>query len=118
MHTKSIGWIAVPGLLGAVLLRPSTGDGTLLHGAVSASAVLVMMLAGLAGRYWLAAAFVLVAVLFNPLVPVTLASQRFLWMYASTLALFGIFLSLVKMPMRARLSMPSITDRTPGSVSL
>lgn len=118
MHTKVMRWFAVVALAGAVLLRPAAGDGTLLQFAVSASALLVMTLAGLAGRYVLAAAFVLIAVLFNPLVPVVLASQRFLWMYASSLAMFGIFLMVLKIPMRPRLSIPSITGRTPGSESL
>ncbi len=115
MRTKVMRWVAVVALPGAVL---STGDEILLQFAVSASAVLVMVLAGLAGRYVVAAAFTLIAVLFNPVVPVALVSQWFLWMYLSSLAMFGIFLTMLKIRMRPRLSMPSITDRTPGSESL
>lgn len=118
MHTKVMRWVAAVALSGALLLRPSTGDEALLQFVISASAVLVMVLAGLAGRYVEAAAFTLIAVLFNPVVPVALVSQWFLWMYLSSLAMFGIFLTALKIRMRPRLSMPSITDRTPGSESL
>ncbi len=118
MHTKVMRWVAAVALSGAVLLRPSTGDEALLQFVVSASAVLVMVQAGLAGRYVVAAAFTLVAVLFNPVVPVALVSQSFLWMYLSSLAMAGIFLTALKIRMRPRLSMASITVRTPGSESL
>lgn len=118
MHTNVMKWVTAVALPGAVLLRPSMGDQILLPFVVSASAIMVMVLAGLAGRYVVAAAFTLIAVLFNPVVPVALLSQWFLWMYMSALAIFGICLTLLKLQMRPRLSMPSITDRTPGSVSL
>lgn len=59
-----------------------------------------------------------VMVLFNPLLPVTLVSWRFLWAYLASATTLGILLAMLRFQLRPRLSMPSITDRTPGSQSL
>jgi len=118
MDTNVIKWIAAVALPGAVVLRSATGNETLLQFLVSASAVVVMVLAGLAGRYVIAGAFTMIAVLFNPVAPVALVSQQFLWMSMSSLAMVGIGLTALKIYMKPRLSMPSITDRTPGSEAL
>jgi hypothetical protein len=118
VKTRLFGWAAVAVLVALVLLRPvNVGDSGLAF-LLSAIAAVLTIVTGLAGRYVLAAALTLVAVLFNPIVPVTLVSQRFFWMYLVSLAFFSICLTALNIYLRPRLSMPSITGRTPGSQSL
>jgi len=66
-------------------------------------------------RFW-AAGFFGVAVLFNPVLPVTLSQDGFLWLDAVCLTLF--LSSLAFLRSSPRLSVASITDRWPGSESL
>ena len=66
-------------------------------------------------RLW-AAGFFGVAVLFNPVVPVTLSQNIFLWLDAVCLTMF--LFSLVFLRSRPRLSVASVTDPGPGNESL
>ena len=77
-----------------------------------------MVLGGMARVYGIAAVFTAIVVLFNPIFPVELVSWQFLWVYSISLATASLFLGLLKFQLRPRLSIPSITDRTPGSQSL
>jgi hypothetical protein len=91
--------------------------GLAMRFVVSVSAFLVAKQAGAAGkRYWVAG-FYAIAVIFNPLLPLfrPAGGLSFLLVCASA-ATFAV--SLYKLKSRPLLSIPSITDRTPGSESL
>lgn len=116
MLTKMMRWVSIAVLLLAVLQLPTAGYQVLLEIVVCVSALLVFAQAVRAGKYFWAAGFVAIAVLFNPVVPVALSRGTFLWL--ASVCLMTFLISLVVLKRRPILSIPSITNRTPGSESL
>ena len=116
MLTKSMKWVAIVALLGALLWRSGVNYGTFLQFAVSAGALAVLAQAANLRRYLWMWAFVAVAFLFNPILPLTFATGFTTTVNATALVLFAV--SLAAMKVTPRLSIVSITDRTPGSESL
>jgi hypothetical protein len=85
--------------------------------AVTVGAILVLIQAFQAKRYWWAVGFLAVAILFNPALPAVRLSDAI----GSSLVVLSIVpfaISLVALKPHRLLSIPSITDRTPGSESL
>jgi hypothetical protein len=116
MLTKIMKWIAIAALLLALFWHPFAESRKLLELAVLAGAVAVLVQAVRAGKYVWTGLFVAVACLFNPIRPISFSPSVFLFMNAATLVLFMV--SLRGLETRPRLSIASITDRTPGSESL
>ncbi len=104
-------------LLTAMSWRSAPNYQLLLDFVVCMGASVVVMQAARAKRYLWTAAFVGIALLFNPVVPVPRPTgDLFLLMIFVCLAPFAISLAALKtQPM---ISIPSITDRCPGSESL
>ena len=104
-------------LLAATSWRSAPNYQLLLDFVVCMGATVVVMQAVRAKRYLWTAAFAAIAVLFNPVVTVPRpTSDLFLLMIFVCLAPFVISLAALKT--QPILSIPSITDRTPGSESL
>lgn len=116
MFTKIMKWVSIAVLLAAVLRLPSTNYQILLEMVVCVSGLLVVTQAVLRGKYFWAAGFVAIVALFNPVVPVALSRRGFLLLDLVCLVTFLV--SLGALQRQPRLSIPSITDRTPGSESL
>jgi hypothetical protein len=117
MATKMSKWLAIAGLLSLIVLWRSSDSRTLLAAfLVCAAAVVTMVQASRVRKYGWVLAFLAITVLFNPLVPMVFSRTVFLLLYLGCLATFLLSLRMV-LP-AARLSMASITDRTPGSESL
>lgn len=116
MLTKIMKWVSVMTLLGALLWRPSAGYALTLQFVVSAAAILVVVQSFQIGKAGFAIVFMIVAALFNPVVPPGLSRTVFLGVGTMSLALF--ILSVFALRSQPRFSMASITDRTPGSESL
>jgi len=116
MITKLMKWIAMAALLLALLWHPFAESRRLLQFVASAGAIVVVTQAFRAGRYLWVGMFLAVAALFNPIQPVALSPSVFLFLDAITLVLFMV--SLRGLETKPRLSIASITDRTPGSESL
>ena len=116
MLTKTMKWVSVVALLLALVGRPSAGYQTVLEFVVCLSGLLVLAQAVRTGRYIWAVGFMAIAVLFNPIVPVTLSRKTFLWLDSVCVVTFLVSLALWKR--RPMLSIPPITNRTPGSESL
>jgi len=116
MLTKIMKWIAIAALLLALFWRPFAQSRHLLQFAVLAGAVAVFVQAFRAGKYVWIGLFVAVACIFNPIRPISFSPSVFLFMDAATLVLFMV--SLRGLETRQKLSIASITDRTPGSESL
>ena len=85
--------------------------------AITMGAVLVLIQAFQAKRYWWAAAFLTVAVLFNPALP-AIRLRGFIGSSLVALSIVSFAVSLIALKPHRILSIPSITDRTPGSESL
>ncbi len=118
MHilTKIMTTFSVAALLVALLWRPSVNYQLLLQFVVCVGAIAVVLQAGRAHKQLWAAAFVAIALLLNPAVPIPLSRNMSQWVNVVCLATFVVSLAALKTnPM---LSISSITDRTPGSEAL
>ena len=116
MLTTIMKWLSVTALLVGLLLRSSTAYQIALEFVVCVSALMVIVQAwNERGYFWLPA-FTAIAVLFNPFLPVALSPKKFLWLDSISVATFLVSLALLKG--KPLLSIPSITNRTPGSESL
>lgn len=121
MLTKFMKWIASAALLGGLLFptflgRYAVGYHVGLLILIPAAATVVIFQAASMREYRWVAAFLVVACLFNPVVPLGLSAAPALVLNALALILFALSLTLLKTP--PRFSIVSITDRMPGSESL
>ncbi len=116
MLTRIMKWLSVTALLLGLLLRSSAAYQVVLQFVVCVSALVVVAQAGRAGKYLWAVAFTAIAVFFNPILSVALSHKQFLWLDWTSVVLFLLSLAVLK-PIPV-LSVPSITDPTPGSESL
>ena len=117
MLTRIMKWTSLIALTGALFFwRPAGGYAILLQFVICASAGLVALQAAQSGRHFWAVAFAGIAVLFNPLVVVSLSSGIFPWINVLCLAMF--LASLKFLEASPKLSMPSITYPGPPNQSL
>jgi hypothetical protein len=116
MATRITKWFAVAALLTLVMLWRSSDSRTFLAGLLCTGAIVAMLQAVRVRKYGWITMFLAISVLFNPVVPPVFSRVTFLTLYVGCLAIF--LLSLGMVAPRPRLSMASITDRTPGSESL
>lgn len=116
MFTKIMKLVCVGALLLAALWAVSPGVGILLDILVCVGAITVATEAVVQPKYLWAAGFVAIAVLFNPIAPVMLSRNVFLGLDVACLLAF--LASLTALRSQPILSIPSITNRTPGSQSL
>jgi hypothetical protein len=116
MLTKIFKYSSVIALLAVLVLRPTLGYALLVQFVVCAAAVMATVESFHTRKPALAIMFMLVAVGLNPVFPLRMSQPMFLG--AATLAVAVFMLSIVTFRARPRLSIASITDRTPGSESL
>jgi uncharacterized protein DUF6804 len=117
MFANTMKWVSISALLLAAFWRSAANYQLLLNFVISLGAVVVIMQAVRAREYRWAAGFGVIALLFNPVVRFWGPSGVLpLLIVAASIASFAI--SLVALKTRPLLSIPSITDRTPGSESL
>ena len=118
MYTEVMKWVSIVALLLAVVFwRSAARYQSELEIAVSVASTVVLIQAYQAKKYRWAAGFLGIALLFNPALPVF----RFAGLLSLSLVVLAIApfaISLVALRPHPMLSMPSITDRTPGSQSL
>ena len=116
MFTKIMKYVCAGTLLLAAFWVASAGVEILLDILICVGAVTVATQAVARTKYLWAAGFVAIAVLFNPVVPIVLSRNAFLGLDLACILAF--LLSLAAMKKQPILSIPSITNRTPGSESL
>jgi len=121
MLTTFMKWIAGAALLANLSLPIFLGLQppelfAVLRFLVAAGAAVVVFQAAAMSEYRWMFAFGAVACVFNPVVPIGFSAGVAMVLNISTLLLFGFSLRLLKTP--PRLTIASITDRTPGSESL
>ena len=117
MPTKISKWFAITALIALIVLWRSADNRTLVAGfAVCAAAFVAAIEAIRARNYVWMPVFLAITLLFNPLVVIALSRPLYL---ATDILCLAAFLLSLRMALPApRLSMASITDRTPGSESL
>ena len=108
MLTKTMKWVSVTMLLLALFWPPLLNHHVALEILICLSALLVVTQAWSAGKYFWAAGFVAVAVLFNPIVPPALSRQAFFWLELVCLAAF--LLSLTAWTVKPLVPVPGIIN--------
>ena len=118
MYIKVLTWLSLAVLLSTLLLWDAAAAFQLqLNLIVSAGAIAVIVRAFKVRKYAWMAGFVAIALLFNPAMPVfPLGGTLGALLILLSITLFAISLATLRPP--PLLSIPSITDRTPGSESL
>jgi hypothetical protein len=118
VYIQVMKWVSIAALLGTVLFWNSGANYQLeLNLVVCIAAVVVLVQAFQLKKYRWTAGFFVIAVLFNPALPVfRLAGGIGLALVLLSIAPFAI--SLIALKPQAPLSIPCITDRNPGSQSL
>lgn len=116
MIPKVMKLVAVGALLMAALPQPGAAYRVALEFVVCVAGVVVLWEAARSRKYFWLAAFGAIAILFNPVVPVAFSRKTVLWL--DFLCALMFLTSLAVLRTRPTLSMPSITNRTPGSESL
>jgi hypothetical protein len=118
MHARVMKWLSVATLLLTVLFWKSAKHFRLeLDLVVSAAAAVVAAQALEAKKYYWVAGFFAIALTFNPLLPVFRPAGT----TALSIVVFSIIpfvMALVELRPLPLMSIPSITDRNPGSRSL
>ena len=113
MLTKAMTWLSVAALVLAVLTRSSLRITGLV---ICVGAVVVLIRAVRMREHYWTAGLIVMALLFNPLMPLPVSPTMILGLeLACILAFLASLFALRSQPL---LSIPSITDRTPGSESL
>jgi|SRR5215831_7697372 len=118
MRTKIVKWLSIAALLLTAVFWDFAAKYQLaLNVLISSAAILVFGQAIQAKKYRWAAGFVAIALLFNPAVPLfRLTGSVGLLLIVLSIAAFATSLAVLKS--QPLLSIPSITDRNPGSQSL
>lgn len=118
MRTEIVKWLSIAALMLAMAFwKSAAGYQFALNLVVSMGAGVVAVQAFRAGRRGWAYGFLGLAAAFNPAIPFFLLPGRLgLAMVAAAAATFAI--SVIALKPQPLLSIPSITDRTPGSQSL
>lgn len=89
MLTKTMKWISITMLLLALFWQPLQNHQVTLEILICAGALLVVMQAWRAQKYFWTTGFIAIAVLFNPIVPLVLTRRTF---FLLELACLGAFL--------------------------
>ena len=118
MLTRSMKYVSIATLiLAAVFWGYAQPYERILGFVISTGAVLVAVQASRAKKYSWVVGFYVVAVVFNPFLPTGIFSGS--PAFAVVAVTFGLFVfSLYTLKTQPLLSVPSITDRNPGSQSL
>ena len=108
-------WVSITMLLLAIFQLPVASHPVLLAIVVCASGLLVAAQAIRAGKYSWAVGFFVIAVLFNPVIPIARSGRDALWLNGIGLA---AFLAAVAFKARPALTVLSITSHLPRRESL
>ena len=107
--------LAVVTLLAGFFLGATSYYQLLLHLAIWGAAIVVFVQAARAGKYiWMA--FLAVATMFNPIMPIAISPNLLLTLNVLTAGLFMVSFQVLRPT--PRMSLASITDRTPRAESL
>lgn len=116
MLTKAMTWLSVAALVFSVLSRSNLADLGITGLVICAGAIVVLTRAVRLREYYWVTGLVAVALLFNPLIALPVSPTMILGLELACMLAFLV--SLFVLRAQPLLSVPSITDRTPGSESL
>jgi hypothetical protein len=116
MLTKILKWTAVTALVGGLFWHQFSNYDTFVQFVVSAAAIVVLVQAAGMRQYIWMSLFLLVAGLFNPVLPV--GFSNYISTVVSTLTLLLFFLSVELLQPKRKLVLAPISHRMPGRESL
>jgi hypothetical protein len=116
MTAKFMKWLSIVALLVGLLAQSSASYRIVLELVVFVAALVVVVQAFRTGKYLWAAGFVSIAVLFNPVAPLSFPDRLFLWLDLTCLAAFAF--SLAGLKTQPRLSITGIIHPGRRSESL
>ena len=116
MIRKVMTWLSIAALIAAVFIKSDVGDLRIVGAIICVGAVMIVIKAAKARKHYWTVGFIAVTVMFNPLLPLSVSPTMILSLYLACVVMFVG--SLFAFPVKPLLSIPSITDRTPGSESL
>jgi hypothetical protein len=116
VFTRIVKWFSILALLLGLWLSSSPGYRIAMEIEVCIAALVVVVQAMRIGKYVWGIGFIVLALLFNPAFPVPLTHRLLLGLEWFSVGVFLV--SLPALRSRPMLSIPSITGRTPRSVSL
>ena len=90
MYMKSVSWVSVIALVPAVFLISSVNYRITIEFIVCAAAAWILVQAFRARKYEWAAGFLLIALVFNPILPISVSNNHFRWL---EIACMGAFLA-------------------------
>ena len=105
MLTKIMIWVSIAMALLVLSGLPLTGPKVLVEIVVCASGLLVFRQAVRAGQHLLAAGFLPIIVLFNPVSPIAVSGRAFLWLNWISLAAFLV--AAIALKTQRTLSVPA-----------
>ncbi len=118
MHARVMKWLSIATLLLTVLFWGAAKHYRLeLDLVVCAAAAVVVAQAFQARKYYWVAGFFAIALMFNPLVPIFRPAGD-AGLSIVVLSIVPFVMALVELRPHPLMSIPSITDRNPGSRSL
>ena len=109
-------WVAIAALVIGISWRMSFNYVSYLNFVITVGAALIVVQAANLRKYWWVVAFVAIACLFNPVLPVGLSSRVMIGLQVMSAAIFAS--SLIFLRTRPRLTMASITEANPKTESL
>jgi hypothetical protein len=104
MSSRIMKWLSVATLLGGLLAQASIGYRMLLNLIVCVAALVVFGEAFQMKKYFWALGFVSIAVVFNPLVPLTLSKGVFLGLDLACIMAFAMSLAMLRSTPRLSVS--------------
>jgi hypothetical protein len=105
MYMKSMSWVSIIAFVPAVFLPSSTNYRIALEFIICWAAASIIIQALRARKYEWAATFLLIALVFNPIVPVTVSDNYFRWLDVACIGIFVASLFYLKaMPRPAVIS--------------
>ena len=118
MRTRVVKWLCIAVLFVAFVLWQWIAEYEFpLRAVVCSGAAVVAVQAFHSAKHYWTICFLAIALLFNPAIPVFPPANR-LGLLIIVLAAGAFAVSLTKLKSQPLLSIPSITDRNPGSESL
>jgi hypothetical protein len=116
MFTTIIKWVAIAALVIGIFWRMSFDHLSYLYFVITVCAALVVVQAVGLGKYWWVAAFIAIACLFDPILPVAFPFKVMVGLQVLSAAIFAS--SLIFLHAIPRMTIASITEANPKTEAL
>ncbi len=116
MFTTTMKWAAIAALIIGIFWRMSFNYLSYFNFVITVGAALVVVQATTLRKYWWVVTFIVIACLFNPILPIELSSRVMVGLRVVSVAIFAGSLSFLHTT--PRMTIASITEANPKTESL